>query len=157
MTWPLLRGTMRESAARVPFDEPEVVDEGGTLEVLRRRGEELAEHAHHGVVHPQVDLAEFRLDPVRRGLDGLPVGHVDTDSQRTTTTADQLGDRRIQRLLTAGQHGDVPPSVGELPNGGPAESCGSSGDNCYATGHDSPDIGAAWAASNGTGLAKKSS
>ena len=57
------------------------------------------------------------------------VGDIGRDADRLTAGLPHVGDRAVESRLSAGEHRDVIPVLGELPHGRASNAGGSAGDD----------------------------
>ncbi len=98
----------------------EIADLGDPSILLRRDVVEPREHRRERDVDPDVDRAEFGLDPLGGRFDLVRVGDVGRDRQRDSTERDDLGGRRCEPDLSPGEQGDVGTTTGEGTRDGSA-------------------------------------
>lgn len=100
---PLLRASMRLSAARVPHTRAQVGDFGGACKILGRNAGEFAEQRGHGIVDPHFDGAPFALHPLRGSFDLSGIGHVGGDHHGFAAACLDFSTCSLQAVLTPGE------------------------------------------------------
>ena len=93
------------------------------------------EHAHHRVVHPDVDAAPFARHAVGGSIDGLAVRHVERYGERLAAGEADLAGGVREGLLAAGEQGDTVAARAEGTRDLPSDAAGGAGH------HDGPARG----------------